>query len=842
MIKRNVLLGIMGLLLFALVSPSLAVIYPKVGTICCGDLWDSFYPQGIKKEQRDSDTDIMANYQFLSMGNIERAWYYPTQMYPGGDQYGLNWNQHFIMVEYSNLPNFNSYTTYSDERAKKFAYAIYMPKTKGNVPVFSNGDTRGAAPWVDAARTQQLYEASEPTNIGVDVKMRVRGFSLNEANMNDWIAMELELTNTGVQDINCDGVIDREGHVIEALSIEARNEYTGIMSLHAGGARSGPGIPGGFAPSKYAGYDGSPDLDGNPWAIPLLFSTAVDPGKVDANGWAVDGERKIGNNSAGQKTYLDLWCASTFIAVKKGAMNGGLAAADKKTIYDSPPIGTDKQRGWFASSGRTWGNFGRNQWEDFIVATGTFYEDGGKTWSLNAIKPIKPDPNWFDTTKPYTPDDPLSFVSIVKPEAERGQPMGDMKYRRVWAQNWEKNYPGTPTPIPAADTWTDGGTAAVQCNFDGDLCSGIGPFRLEVGETITVVWVEAAGFRLKNLRQAVKAARWAYENNWNVPKPPPMPDLTVSPIQMPNGGFNTKVVWDKKAESDANFVGYKIYRVSAYPLLDYKILGTNFLSNYHHQTAADIGATDDQLKAKYADANNPNYSAPASWNTLWGGNPMGPWKIMAVITKDQLLQYTNTGTDAATYPYAWIDTDKSITIGYTYWYYVAAYNSASGTMAGVNYTSLESSKMNWNGRDGRWYGTYHFATSNTEYPTYDLAAQKFLGAAYILRPARVSKTDLVNGVKKIECRPNPYKVQAPHDVGMQHKIQFFNLTADTRITILDLSGQIMDVLEYEGQDPRDGSLFWDMFTKDGPEVASGLYIWVAEFPGGQQKGYLAIER
>jgi hypothetical protein len=33
-----------------------------------------------------------------------------------------------------------------------------------------------------------------------------------------------------------------------------------------------------------------------------------------------------------------------------------------------------------------------------------------------------------------------------------------------------------------------------------------------------------------------------------------------------------------------------------------------------------------------------------------------------------------------------------------------------------------------------------------------------------------------------------------------------------------------------------------MFTKDGPEVASGLYIWVAEFPGGKQKGYLAIER
>ncbi len=91
-------------------------------------------------------------------------------------------------------------------------------------------------------------------------------------------------------------------------------------------------------------------------------------------------------------------------------------------------------------------------------------------------------------------------------------------------------------------------------------------------------------------------------------------------------------------------------------------------------------------------------------------------------------------------------------------------------------------------------------------------------------------------------KPNPYKVASPYDIGQEHKVQFYNLTADTRITILDLSGQIMEVLEYEGQDPTDGSVFWDMFSKDGPEVPSGLYIWIAEYPNGQQKGYLAIMR
>jgi len=836
MIRKSLFLGILAL--FTLTAISLGATYPKVGVLCCGDLWETFAPSGIWTDYTSSDVNVLVNWEIVRIGNLERNWLTPTEMYPGGDQFGLPWSQQFVMVEYSNIANFNNYTTSTDERAKKYVYAFAMPKTVG-VPKSSNGDSKGATPWMDDARTGQLYTATVPTNIGVNINLRARSYCVNEANMNDWIAVELELTNTGVQDINCDGVVDRTGHVIEALSLECRNEHVGLMGVSTAGGRWGVG----FASTRLSGYDASPDPDGNPWDATVNFDTNVDMGKVDANGWAPDNERKIGFRSSGWRSLFDIWDGNSFIAVKQGSMAGGFAAPDKKTIYDSPTIGDSNQRGWFASSNRSWGNAGRNPWEDFITATGTFYEDGGRTWAVAAIKPLKPDPNWFDTTKPYTPDDPLSFVSIVKPEGQRGQPKGDMKYIGKWLQNWERNFPGTPSPrIPDADCWTAGGTSPNVQNFDGDKLVGVGPLRLEVGETITVVWVEYAGHRLKGLRQSLKAARWAYENNWNIPKPPPMPDLKVSPVQLASGGFNNKIVWDKKAESDPNFAGYKIYRVSAYPTRDYRKLGVQFLSNYHHQTAADIGATDDQLIARYCEANNPNISVLDNYVTLWGGNPSGPWRIQAYITKDQLANYANTGDDKTAYPYVWIDTDKDIQIGYTYWYYVAAFNTASGTMAGVNYTGLESSKMNWNGRDGRWYGTYHFATANGDFPTYDLTSQKFIGAAYVLKPARVDRTLLLAGTKKIEVRPNPYKVQAPHDVGMEHKVQFYNLAADTRITILDLSGQIMDVLEYEGQDPRDGAMFWDMFTKDGPEVASGLYIWVAEYPGGQQQGYLAIER
>ena len=56
------------------------------------------------------------------------------------------------------------------------------------------------------------------------------------------------------------------------------------------------------------------------------------------------------------------------------------------------------------------------------------------------------------------------------------------------------------------------------------------------------------------------------------------------------------------------------------------------------------------------------------------------------------------------------------------------------------------------------------------------------------------------------------------------------------------SGQVVDVLEFESTNVANGTLFWDMFSKDGIEVTSGLYIFVAEYPGGQQTGHFAILR
>jgi len=840
MLKKKLSI-LMIIFLMGLTSIATATDFPKIGIVCCGDLWESFMPSGINKYYGESQTDVLKNFVIARLGNYERTWSTPTFHYPAGDIFTLTWNTNLMMTEYHPTELIGAYrkTVASDTaNYRNYCNAFWMA-SMGNTTATptANGDAvRGGAQWTDDNRHQQLYEFFFPTNIGVDIKGRLRGFSFNEANMNDFIAMEFELTNTGVQDNNCDGTVDRTNHKIEALSMLFSEETFGCMALNTRGVR----WTGWWPPSRLSGYDGSPDLEGNPWDVPFCWATGIAESDLDANRWAADEKRKVSYRTS-RGIFSDIWNGQHFIAVKKGTIDGGAAAEDKPTIYGSHPIGEGAQQGWYVTRNRT--KLGE-PYGNFVMATGVFYEEGGKAEdpALLLGKSVKPDPNYFDTTQPYTVGNPVSFASLP---IKGGQPRGDMKYTNFWFENWEKNYPGTPDPkIPDADLWTAGGTPKTIYNFYSGASVGCGPFSLEVGDTMTIVAIEYGGYRLKGVRNAVAAARFAYENNWNVPLPPPMPEMNVAAteFQEPSGlTVKPRIVWDARAEAAADFAGYKIYRVTAYPKYKSAQFGTRFMDNYHHQGADDIGLTDDDLEAKYCQPINPNNSVPANYNIDWDPGIHGPWKLQVYIPKSELANYLNTGSDAATYKYVWVDESSEARFGYTFWYYVSAFDNESGTIANTSFTSLESGKENFNGRSGKWAGSYPWCAASTGFPT-DAAGVKNMGAPFVLNLPRADVTELISGEKSIAVKPNPYKVQAPHDVGLEHKVVFYNLPMNTKITIFDLSGQIMDVIEYYGLDPKNGTIFWDMFTKDGPEVQSGLYIWVAEYPGGKQTGHLAVMR
>jgi len=120
-----------------------------------------------------------------------------------------------------------------------------------------------------------------------------------------------------------------------------------------------------------------------------------------------------------------------------------------------------------------------------------------------------------------------------------------------------------------------------------------------------------------------------------------------------------------------------------------------------------------------------------------------------------------------------------------------------------------------------------------------------MGAGFIVKSALAPASDLVSGKAKVVVKPNPYKKKALFDnatLSYDHKLTFMNLPGNAKITILDVSGQIVDQINFQSTDPNNGSTFWDMFSKDGIEVASGLYIYVVEYDGGKQVGYFSILR
>ena len=86
-----------------------------------------------------------------------------------------------------------------------YAFASYRSSVLG-----ANDPQRNyfsEAHWANSVtRREVAYEAGWPTTIGVDVRLKVRQFTLNWNNFDDCIFVEMKLINTGVVDMDADGV------------------------------------------------------------------------------------------------------------------------------------------------------------------------------------------------------------------------------------------------------------------------------------------------------------------------------------------------------------------------------------------------------------------------------------------------------------------------------------------------------------------------------------------------------------------------------------------------------------------------------------------------------------
>jgi hypothetical protein len=687
------------------------------GIMVAGELWDSFMPMNKGPYYGEGARSYITT--LVRIGNFDRQWSTPTHMWPGGRAFGNYWNKGIEMAEWNPSLAFNPQTIdgktnplFNSGSGPNYCLAAYgNPTAAAGLKVPGQGNpTRDYAietKFVDASRHHAMYEAGWPTNIGVDVKMKVHQWTLNWNNFNDFILMEFTLTNTGKKDINLDGISEDTANVIHALTFLMHGEFMCSYELSASGGRTNR-----LGAQRAIGYVGNNDPLGQPVDMMVGF-----PGESSV------GMEDMGLNAFGLRWYTDVWSGWAWL----GALTAN--GDDKATIFGTHPIGTGSQRGWYTTAGQGKGfpiADGSSSTPDHrrfhIASMGVWYKDGGKSRDTTKMD-LSPDPNFFQSG---TPGNPETFV----PKASPDRPGGDRKLLSLEASGaFEVN--------PYEPEWTKGFVAAT--NFDGEGFSSIGPFHLEVGESITITLVEVGGYRMEGIKNALAAARWAYSlrrNNYaafdSVIAYPQLPEMCVDQTL----AQTMKIRWDDKAETIGgpsrgdNFAGYKIYRCASSKSIDWFAGGMQGVDNYWQNMTP--GTTPLALL-------KPANPYLFSWSVPGTPESWGPYELMKVITKASVG--LNKDTTVAGYSYSW--DDSSVALGVKYWYYVSAFtNEATPVDLGTSYsgmnprttTSLETSNMNRNGATGLWAGTYPFAFLNAYFPTTREGLIRIGAPTQVLRP------------------------------------------------------------------------------------------------------------
>jgi hypothetical protein len=843
-------LAIVPASLMAQTAPATSVFnYPGAGVIQAGDVWESFLPQGTTPNYSEAGTATSLGVRrFLQMGNFDRGWTTPATHFPAAFPITPYWFKDAYVMVYEPDTTWNrgpaatnpSFFPISAENGGLANYSFFGYLTYKSTLNGASDPLRKYSIdpyWVDGAQRQHVvYEAAWPTNLGVDVKLRAHGFAApNWDNLNDYVIVEISLKNTGLLDMDMNGIADTPRvanalkHDIKALAFQIEEQaYMSISSYACGGRCVNDVVPTVYA--RQAAWVNDPDSTGSPWAFSTVFPSATTLNAVTGSG-NVD----IGFNGGSTRNYMDLKHGWVMLDVKSGglpasALHSTASLPSKLTVFGTHPIGLGAQRGWYVSGGSNyWVGSISDPRKMFFATTGVWYANGNTNshnTDFNSLN-LAPNPNFFASGNA---GDVLSFVAKGSP----ARPNGDFKSTDHFDQiSYEDGSADATTQYPTGwGKWTLG--CSNTENFDVDMFTGVGPFDLKKDSTITLVFATVAGYRLEGIQRSVRAARFTYQSDFSIPKPPPLPDMRLSNTL----NKTVAIEWNAAAETDGAFSGYKIWKSSQFKKLSWLAEGMRVVDLYQQQDA--VATT---RPANLYKPINPKFDAQAKMASnatkgLYQPDTWGTWDLIKVIPKSDLATLSPAQTAGMKYRYE----DPSVILGFQYWYYVSAYKDGSFTGPGGDVTGrIETHSTNRNGANGLWLNTFPFGYTNANYPK-DATLLKNLGAGQIVGSALAAKGDLSH----IGVRPNPYKRYALHDNISQvydHKIMFYNLPPQCKITILDVSGQVIDVINFVQFNAANGGYaFWDMFSKDGIECASGVYIYVAESPTMNHVGQFAILR
>jgi hypothetical protein len=118
---------------------------------------------------------------------------------------------------------------------------------------------------------------------------------------------------------------------------------------------------------------------------------------------------------------------------------------------------------------------------------------------------------------------------------------------------------------------------------------------------------------------------------------------------------------------------------------------------------------------------------------------------------------------------------------------------------------------------------------------------------FTTKAASVDRNRAKGELERIAVVPNPYVVTASWEpkslfsTGRGPRfVEFIHLPKECTIRIYTVRGYLVDTI-YHNKDIDDGSEFWDLRSKDGMDIAYGLYIYHVEAPGiGEKIGKFAV--
>ncbi len=837
-------------------APSSLLSYTKptiedVGYMVAGELWEAIRPMNTATENGVEDPlSNMGFLKWLTIGPDGSNWREPAGMWPNDYYITNSWRDGrrmlFPVYEADGWPGYgeenpiraNGGDQTEDDR---FMFAYYSPNLDGAGDPAR--DYASPAEFTDVTRKHLVYEAGWPTTAGIDFQVRAHQYTLNEQNLNDFVAIEITMTNTGVVDTDGDGTPEETDHVIDGIGAFIQGLPTTAVRIGDNGDRSANL----FGAGRTFGYVATPDETGAPYDQVVWYAN-VRPDQTEERSTPPEGERGFGiNNYRFLEGYTDVWNSMTFLGVRQGEQAIG-TAPDKSTIFGTHSIGEGAQRGWYTST--HWqpglvGEFPSASDRTFRSATATWYEDYGKRSDGSDIQVnLAPNSNFFSGGTAG------QIETFVVGDAG-ARPNGDFKYasedlsreagitQPIWEEAWN--------PEASAGNFYGGDGFNLEYTFGQRMFKGIGPYSLEVGESITMVAVVAAGYRFDGIDDATRAAEWAWNRGWTIDDALPAPATPDVNVESTTAG-TARVRWTDVSDAGPAPDGYKIWRASQFKRTEFLDEGFRLLDNYHHQMdpGEDVGP--------YLDPVNPHFDAVSLFQTDIQGTYQpegwGTYELIETIPAGEVGSFAD-----ATNGYDFVFEDEQAITGFTYWYYVSAYRNGSftGPLGAVDAGHIETSNMNRNGRNSPnaapgeigmvapWGGTYTFAELNADFPQPGTNEYNNHGAPFTVTPP-AAPVDRVADL--ITVTPNPYKITGLNDVRndpSSHSIDFLNLPESFTLTIVDVSGQI--ILQDVVEGAPDGKYTWNMFSKDGVEVASGLYIYHVSYGDGNEvTGHFAILR